>query len=195
VNDLTDLDLDSLDRTLGAVITCSFNAAAFAGPGGTTTENLRLLMTILKRSLPQTSRLGHTALYEGIRTILANSMEGSRQQVDGNVVENGMAISAERIEFGRGIAALLLQEVSPGPIRDSPIPGKNETESVRTHRAQAMLAYASSHLHDQNDREKATMEVNLWLNGERSGPVREILHEALASLSKQGKLGPQSRGE
>jgi proteasome component ECM29 len=183
------VDHRSLDKTLSAVITCCFKAVTFSNGGGATSDNLRLLMTILGRSLPRGSKSSYMALYEGIKTYFANFMDGPGLELDGEASKKSRALSAEGVEFAKGIAALLLP-VSPNESgRVSPTPEKNETEAVRMERARALLTFASCGVQDVQEKEKASTAVNMWLNSERSGPVREILREAHSSLVNQGKNG------
>jgi hypothetical protein len=185
----TNVAYRSLDKTLSAVIACCFKAVTFSNGGGATSDNLRLLMTILGRSLPRGSKSSYVALYEGIETYFANFMDGSGQELDDNALKKSRVPSAEGVEFAKGIAALLLP-VSPSESgRVSPSPDKSETEAVRMQRARALLTLASCGVQDVQEKEKATTAVNMWLSGERSGPVREILREAHASLVNQGKNG------
>ncbi len=74
--------------------------------------------------------------------------------------------------------------------RPTYLPENSNTEDVRMARAQALLAYASSRLGDEQEKEKALTAVAGWLNNERSGQVRDVLHEAHASFLKQGENGP-----
>lgn len=185
---LTNLDR-SLDKILSAVIACCFKAVTFVGGGGATSDNLRRLMTILGRSLPKSSTLSYLATYEGIKILIRSLIDRSRQEVDDAVVERSMAISGEERESVKGIATSLVLPISPLEAgRYVPLPEKSDTEAVRIARAQALLAYATfGFQHNPQEVEKASMAVKLWLNNERSSPVRDILHEANTFLLKQGK--------
>lgn len=143
------------------------------------------------------------ATYEGIKTFFAKLTESSPQQLEENnmVVGGAMTISAAisadagRVKSIKDLAALLLP-FSPddGQRRLPPyLPENSNTEAVRMARAQALVAYASCPIQDVQDVqeiEKASMAVTVWLGNERSGPVRNVLHEAHASLSKQREDRP-----
>ena len=134
------------------------------------------------------------ATYEGIKTLFANFMDSSLQQKDNMVVRGAMTISADPkgVKSVKDLAALLLpfslnddQRHLPSYLRET-----SNTEPVRMARAQALLAYASCRFQDVQEKGKASMAVTVWLNNERSGPIRDVLHEAHAFLSKQQEYGP-----
>lgn len=110
--------------------------------------------------------------YEGIRTLLSKKVDGSRQEGDTNMVGNAKEID------GLVLVRPLLLGGATGTI---PATEKLDTESVRMERARAMLAYASCGFPDP----KASEAVDMWLNKERSGPIRDILLEARRKLVHQ----------
>lgn len=167
------------------MIACCFKAVTYASSDGATSDELRALMTILARSLPKGSKLSYMATYEGIQIFFADFMARSRPEVDSAVM--AFKFSAESMEFVRGMAALLLPVSANEKGRFLPLPENSNTEAVRTARARAVFTYASCGLQDAQEKETASMAVTTWLNSERSGPVRDILHEAHAFLLKQGE--------
>lgn len=127
------------------------------------------------------------ATYEGISIFFAKSTHGREQEVDGVVVRKGIAISDEGMEFVKGMAALLLPSSSSDDCRFLPLPEKVDTEAIRIQRARALLTCLTCGFQDNAEKAKAVTVVKLWLNNERSGPVRDILHEAQAYLLTQGE--------
>lgn len=102
-----------------------------------------------------------------------------------------MTISADGVKSLKDLAAVFLIS-SFGGSRQVPtdMPEKINTEGVRMARAQALLAYLSCRLQDEQEKEKASTTITVWLDNERSGQVRAVLHEAHASLMKQGEKTP-----
>jgi hypothetical protein len=92
------------------------------------------------------------AAYEGIKMFFVHLMECSRQEMDGNLERNGMAISDEVGESVKGIAALLLPISASQDNRFFPTPENSNTETVRVARARAVLAYASCGFQDVQDK-------------------------------------------
>ncbi|KAF7513744.1 hypothetical protein GJ744_007795 [Endocarpon pusillum] len=184
----------SLDQILSAVIACCFKAVPVPNGEGAQSDTLRMLITILERSLPIGSRLSYMATYEGIKTFFAKFTESSLHQENNMVVRGAMTITADarRVKSIKDLAALLLP-VSPNDgQRRLPryLPENSSTEAVRMARAQALLAYASCPFPDVQEKERTSMAVAAWLDNERSGPVRDVLHKAHASLSKQKEDRP-----
>ena len=103
-----------------------------------------------------------------------------------------MTISADGVKSLKDLAAVLFPFSSFGGSRQVPtdVPGNINTEGVRMARAQALLAYVSCRFQDEQEKEKASTTITVWLDNERSGQVRTVLHEAHASLLKQGEKAP-----
>jgi hypothetical protein len=185
---LTERYYASLDKTLSAVIACSFNAVTFSNDGGVISEKLQSLMTIVNQSLRKGARLSCMATYEGIKTLFANFLDGSRPRIDAAVVGDGRVIPGDAMEMVKSIVALLLPISFNEGDRFDPIAEKDGTEAVRLERARAVLAFASSDVAQVQDdlKVKAVIAVNRWLNSERSGPVRDVLLEARSCLLDPG---------
>ena len=158
-----------MDRTLSVVIACCFKAVTYSCGDRATNGHMGLLITVIERSLARGSQLSYMSTYEGIRTLLSKIMDGSRQQGDTNVVGNA-----------KENAGLVLPLLLSGTI---PPTEKLDTETVRMERARALLGYVSCGFPDP----KVSAAVELWLNNERSGPVRDILLEAHRALVRQGR--------
>jgi hypothetical protein len=168
------------------VIGCCFKAVTFSNGCGATSDNLQMLAAILKQSLRKGSRLSYLATYEGMNTLFTRVLGSSRQEVDAVVVEKDTAVSKEGMELVKGIAALWLPLSANQAGQMVPQSDKSDTEAVRLARARALLAYASCGVQDAEERKQASLAMKLWLDSERSGPIRDILHETHASLVGAG---------
>ena len=165
------------------MIECCFKAVTFST--AEMEENLQLLMTILRRSTPKGSTLSYLASYEGIKMFYANQRVEPRQENDSIAVKTQNARSDAEMEFDQGIAALLLHNWNSPTENDwyFPLAGNSNTESIRVARARAVLAFVlSADMKDTQEKTQALMAVKLWLKSERSGQVRDILHEAGACI-------------
>lgn len=136
-----------------------------------TLKNLQLLMTILRRALADSSSLSYMAMYEGIK-IFFNHLMDSQASIEWR---EKMATSEGWREFVKGIVGLLLSISAEDDERFLPIPEKSNTERIRMERARALQAYVASGMGDAEDKQKTSAAVKLWLNNERSGPVRDVL--------------------
>jgi hypothetical protein len=156
---------------------------------------VRLLISILGRSLPRGSKLTYLAAYEGIKEFFISCAEGFHEEqervqwtgerIDGEAAAVSQSSSKSRSELMKAIAAFLLDNRNPPKLNQS------EPETVRMARARALLAYACCLLHvDRNGldvtedpKSQASTAVELWLQGERSSSVRDLLQQVQTRLN------------
>jgi hypothetical protein len=171
------------------VIECGFKVVTCSTGGEAPEEKSKFLMTILGKSLPKGNKLSYVAAYEGIKLFFAKITDESRRENGSAVVENRETLPWSEMgkEFELGVAALLLPN-SPSENDQSnryfPIPENCNTEAVRVARARAVVAYLSC-VRDAQAKARALTAVKLWLKSERSGQVRDLLHEASAGILSQ----------
>jgi hypothetical protein len=185
----------SLDKVLSAVIECSFSAVTHANSHDATSDESSGLMTIVRKSLVQGSRLSHLATYEGIQSFATNLRAQCAKEGEGVQLRGSVTVSAEKMEMLKDMGALLL------PIRPDQgggfvaLPEHSNTETIRTARARALLAYAScAPLEDVPEKELASLAVKTWLHSERSGPIRDILNEAQVHFQSTRAIGGRGLG-
>ena len=177
----TDNENDSLDKTLSAVIECSFKAVTVSKNGEILEANSKLLMPILGQSLSKGSKLSFMAAYEGIAAFYANRTKETRRENGDTANDYRKSPPQVGKEFDMDIAALLLPKSPSATDRHIPIPENRNTETMRMARARALVA-CLPWIEDAQEKARASEAVKLWLENERSGHVRDILHEASAGI-------------
>ncbi len=158
-----------MDLTVTASITCIFQSLSH-----TSKSALEQATSVIEKVKVLKSRSIENACYEraqGFFEQFSNSENSGDQKggIDGDSDARRKNVSQEVTAFSSQLIDILI----------GPTTGRDDPESVRLKRVGLALAYLASAVACDTGRLSLTKTLGLWLETERSGPVRDSLKRAL----------------